>query len=40
MRVNVENLELLRLQVTKFGFLTHKDPKDINMIWEWEMRFN
>lgn len=34
MRMNVENSELSRLQVTKFGLLTNKDPKDINMIWE------
>lgn len=39
MGMKVENSELLRMQVTKLG-LTNKDPTDINMICEWEMRFN
>ena len=33
MGMKVENSELLRMQVTKFG-LTNKDPTDINMICE------
>lgn len=32
--MRVENLELTRMQVTKFGLLTNKDPTDINMFWE------